>query len=436
MKFVLKVLASAVLAWSTFASAATLTGTITNGTTGKPSVGDDVVLIKFGQGMEEAARTKTDSNGKYTLTVPDDNGPHLVRDIHQGVTYNQMATPGANTLDLQVFDVAKKVSGITVNADVIRVQAEGNQLEGVRFFAVDNLATPPRTQMNDTNFEFYLPDGAEVDEGQAQTQDGRPVNSAPVPQGEKNRYAFLFPLRPGTTQFQVVFHMPYTGQLRIDPKSLYPAEHLMVMLPATMKFTPDPGATYQSMKDPHQADASVQVASKTKPGQTFAFTVSGTGTINDTQQGQDQGQGGAAQGQDGQGSGGATSAADSRPGGGLGPPIDAPDPLQKYWPAILGGFAVLLVGGAVFTMKRPKTAAPANYAASEDLMEAPVTAPVAPQSQASSHSARLLDALKEELFQLEVDRKQGKMTQAEYDQAKSALDQTLDRALKRQAEQK
>jgi hypothetical protein len=436
LKFVLKVLASAVLALSTFASASTLSGTVTNGTTGKPSVGDDVVLIKFGQGMEEAARTKTDANGRFTLTVPEDGGPHLVRDIHQGVTYNQMATPGTTTVDLQVFDVAKKVSGITVNADVIRVQAEGTQLEGVRFFAVDNLATPPRTQMNDTNFEFYLPDGAEVDEGQAQTQGGQPVNSAPVPQTEKNRYAFMFPLRPGTTQFQVVFHMPYAGQLRIDPKSLYPAEHLMVMLPATMKFTPEPGASYQAMKDPHQADASVEVASKTKPGQTFAFTVSGSGTINDTQQGQDQGQG-QGQGQDAQAAsnGGATSAADSRPGGGLGPPIDAPDPLQKYWPAILGGFAVLLVGGAVFTMRRSKTAAPVEYA-SEDLVEVPVASPMAMQSQASTHSARLLDALKEELFQLEVDRKQGKMTQAEYDQAKSALDQTLDRALKRQAESK
>src|SRR6185437_734685 len=104
-----------------------------NGTTGKPSVGDDVVLIKFGQGMEEAGRTKTDANGKYTLNVPDDGGPHLVRDIHQGVTYNEMATPGTTTVDLQVYDVAKKVPGVTVNADVIRLQAESNQLEGVRF---------------------------------------------------------------------------------------------------------------------------------------------------------------------------------------------------------------------------------------------------------------------------------------------------------------
>jgi hypothetical protein len=421
--FLAKVIALAALASSTLAAASTLTGTIKNGTTGKPSVGDDVVLIKFGQGMEEAARTKTDANGKYTFQLPDDGGPHLVRDIHQGVTYNQMATPSTTTLDLEVYDVAKKVSGITVNADVIRLQAEGNQLEGVRFFAVDNLATPPRTQMNDTNFEFYLPDGAEVDEGQAQTQNGQPVNSAPVPQSTKNRYAFLFPLRPGTTQFQVVFHMPYNGEAKIDPKSLYPSEHLMVMLPATMKFTPAVGASYRAMKDPHQSDANLQVASKAAPGQSLAFTISGTGTIQDTQQ----------NGDDQNGDGQATAAGDSRPGGGLGPPIDAPDPLQKDWPWILGGFGVLLVGGAIYTMKRPQAASAPDLASSDLDLQPTATQPV--QAVPPNASTRLLEVLKEELFQLEVDRKQGKMTQAEYDQAKAALDQTLDRALKRQAAQ-
>jgi len=40
---------------STVASAQTLNGTLRNGTTGKPAAGDDIVLIKLAQGMEEAA---------------------------------------------------------------------------------------------------------------------------------------------------------------------------------------------------------------------------------------------------------------------------------------------------------------------------------------------------------------------------------------------
>jgi hypothetical protein len=43
----------------------------------------------------------------------------------------------------------------------------------------------------------------------------------------------------------------------------------------------------------------------------------------------------------------------------------------------------------------------------------------------------LLEALKEELFQLEVEHKQQRISQSEYEEAKAALDQTLARAVKR-----
>jgi hypothetical protein len=46
----------------------------------------------------------------------------------------------------------------------------------------------------------------------------------------------------------------------------------------------------------------------------------------------------------------------------------------------------------------------------------------------------LLEALKEELFELEVEHKQGKISQQEYEKAKAALDGTLERAIKREAQ--
>ena len=45
----------------------------------------------------------------------------------------------------------------------------------------------------------------------------------------------------------------------------------------------------------------------------------------------------------------------------------------------------------------------------------------------------ILDALKEEIFELELEHKQGRISDQEYHQAKAALDQTLERALKREA---
>ena len=50
--------------------------------------------------------------------------------------------------------------------------------------------------------------------------------------------------------------------------------------------------------------------------------------------------------------------------------------------------------------------------------------------QTARPTSMLMEGIKEELFQLEVERKQGQISQAEYEKAKSALDQTLERALK------
>jgi hypothetical protein len=400
------------------AASQTLTGTVTNGTTNKPASGDDVVLLSLMNGMQEAGRTQADAKGNFSLKL-DGSGPHLIRVIHQGVTYHRMAPPGTTSVEVQVFDVAKKVAGIQVTADVMRFQAQGNDLGGVRLFAVNNTSNPPRTQMNDQNFEFYLPEGSQIDQSMAQTAGGQPINSAPVPQKEKNRYAFIFPLRPGETQFQVAFHLPYSGQASINPRAIYGAQHFVVMVPKSMQFTAGQGTAFVAMNDPRQPDAVVQVVSNTTVGQPLDFSVSGAGTLADA-------------GDDNAGAptpatSGPVAGRDSRPGGGLGPPIDAPDPLEKYRWYILGGFGVVLAAGAIFVVGRSRTTVPQFASAEIDVVDLPATA----RPPAANRSALLLDALKEELFQLEVEHKQGKISQAEYERAKAALDQTLERALKR-----
>jgi len=421
-------------------AAQTLTGTVTNGTTGKPAAGDEVILINLANGMDVAGNTKADSSGKFSFKLIGGPGPHLIRAVHQGVTYHQMAPPGVNTADVSVYDVATKVTGLSVTADVIRFQADSGTMQGVRLFVVNNASSPAKTQMNDHNFEFYLPPGAKIEQLQARAPNGQPIAAEAAPQADKNRYAIVFPLRPGETQFQLEFTLPYSGEIKIDPKPLYPAEHLVVVLPKTMQFKAANPPSFQSMQDPSQGDSTVEVARETKPGQPLAFTLKGNGVITESP---GEVASGAAQRQDQQQPPGRDNrSSDNRPGGGLGAPIDAPDALQQYrWP-ILGGFAVLLaLGGWVVTKRQPVTSVAATSAAkpgaaSSDRSAAvhptPPTAAASASSTPVARSSMLLEALKEELFQLEVERKQGKITPADYEKARAALDQTLDRALKRQ----
>jgi hypothetical protein len=350
--------------------------------------------------MEEVGHAKTDAQGKFSFTFADADSPHLVRAIHQGVMYHQPAPPGANSVDLTVYDVSTKVSGVHAVADLMYLQATQGKLGVTRIFAVDNTSKPPVTQMNDANFEFYVPVSAEIDDAQAQTQGGQGVNIAPTPQAEKGRYAFVFPLRPGQTQFQVSYHLTYSGKATVDPRLIYPLQHFVAILPRTITFAPAQSGVYQDNQPPDQPDAIAEVASNPKPGQKLAFEISGDGMLkSQDEQASNQVSGPAA-------------STDNRPGGGLGPPIEAPDPLDKYRNLILAVFGVVLVAGAIYITQRSRSSQ-------------------ASPAMASSHSGQLLEALKEELFQLELEHKQGQITDQEYAKNKSALDQTLARAIKR-----
>lgn len=383
---------------SALASAATVSGTVTNGTNGKPAAGDEVVLIKLSSGMEEVGHTKTNAEGKFTFNVQEANSPYLVRAIHQEVTYHVPAPPGTNSVDVTVYDVAPKVEGVRAVADLMYLQAGQGSLGVTRVFAVDNNSKPPRTEMNDAPFEFYVPEGAQIDQAQAQTAGGEPLNVSPTPQAQKNRYSFDFPLRPGQTQFQVTYHLPYNGKATIDPRLIYPLQHFVVILPKSISFNAAQSGIYENKQAPNQPDAIAEIASSPQPSQRLEFDISGEGTL---------------QGQDQEASNG--SAGDSRPGGGLGAPIEAPDPLDKYRGYILGGFGVVLVAGAIYMVNR-----------SRSQQASPAATP-----GAVSTGNKLLDGLKEELFQLEMEHKRGQISDEEYTRTKSALDQTLTRAIKR-----
>ena len=435
------------LTFLAYAHSESLTGTVTNGTSGKPAAGAEVTLIKLANGMEEAGNTKADSKGKFSFKLDDAGGPHLVRATFQGAQYFKMAPPGTTAADLTVYDSAKNVEGMHYTVDFLRLEVAGDQLRATRTFVMDNQSKPPKTQMSDATFEFYLPDGAQIDSSQALGPGGRSVNVATSQLTEKNLYGISFPIRPGETKMQVAFHLPYSGSLELNPKSKYELQHFVVMVPKTMTFEAKSTA-FQTVKDgPGSGQANVQVSTNAKPGQSLAFKISGSGSLPPETENAGSGasngpaEGGGASGGEGM---------PNRPGGGLGPPSDAPDPLQNFRWWILGTFGLVLIGGGIYVTMRNKqvalagggSLAPAtatNFAPAysappvtraAELASARTAAPV--MAGAGSASV-LMQAMKEELFQLEMDRHQGAISKDEYESTKAALDQTLARAIQRES---
>ena len=405
-------------------SAQTITGTVTNKTTNKAAAGDDVVLIRLAQGMQEAARTKTDSRGHYSIALPDP-GLHLVRVTHDKANYFQPAPPGTTTVNLDVYNAAAKVEGVVGEAEVMRLQTDetGKTLRVVENFFVRNDSSPPMTQFSDRPFEFFLPPGAVVEGSAALAPAGMAVQASPVPLGDPDHYAFIFPIRPGETRFQVSYHLPYSGSLQLTPKPVTTVDTIAVILPKSMTFKGGNATPYSSVQD--EVSGQTYVARNVSPSQPLSFTVSGTGQMPRDSQAPAAGEGAGQAGADAQG----TAASDTRPGGGLGNPVDpgaSNDPWAKYRWWIIGGLGLALAAGAGVMLKRP-TGEPAG-AAREVLPEGTGIA-----THAAGAPGTILSALKEELFTLETERLQGTVTEAEYSEHKTALEQVLRRALQRSA---
>jgi hypothetical protein len=459
-------LATALLALAPAALAASITGTVTNGTVNKPSAGDDVILISLAQRMQEAGRTKTDARGHYSLDLPSSEGPqsmHLIRVDHEKAAYFQPAPPNTTHVDIQVYDVAPTVAGITTEADVMRIETDPQGLKVTQSYFIKNDSHPPRTQFSAHSYDIYLPPNAKIEGAAAMGPGGMPVAASPAPAGEKGHYTYLFPLRPGETQFQVSYRLPYSGSMSFAPRTASGADNVVVMLPKSMNFKAAAGTPYQTIND--DLNAQTFVAKNVSASQPLDFAISGSGALPRDVQAQGSANQPGAQAGNPQANG----ADDNRPGGGLGAPIDTPDPLNKYKWWILSGIGLLMATGAAFFLRKP-VAVPATAGGTMPGIGGPGIGggpgdPVlghglppgsSPGSSLGSSlatggssvatgraagaahggapaagNAAVLTALKDELFTLETDRMEGKLTEDEYTAHKQALEIVLRRALSR-----
>jgi hypothetical protein len=378
------------------AFAAQITGTVTNGTTNKPSSGDEVVLLSLASRMDEVAKTKTDSKGHYALNVPDDGSQHLVRVSRQSVNYFKAAPPGVTSVDVTVYDAATQVEGLVTDAIVFHVQASGGSMDVQELYILNNQSQPPRTKIGNQTFAVTLPDGAQIGDASLTNPGGMPVTVAAVPSGAKDRYAYDFAIKPGQTRFEVNYKMPYSGSHEFSLKPESPLSELGVLLPKSMKFT---GTSPTFSQDRDEEGLAVFFAKNLPPNQEVKFSVSGEGLIANASQGGDPGQ----------------------PTGGSSASI--PNSSRGISGALwfVAGALVILIGGGAFVMWRKSKAA---KAAVQDPKAAKAASKAKAQAQAqvAKPQGDMLDVLKDELFQLETDRVSGKISQEEYEKSKAGLD--------------
>ncbi len=417
------------------ALAATITGTVTNRTTNRPAAGVPVTLLQ--QGMTELATATTDAKGQFSINAPA-AGPYLLRVTQDGAAYYKSATEG-QPVDVDVYSVGAHVAGVTTEVLMLRAQTDvsGGTLNVTEDFVVKNASKPAMTQYSKAPFDVYLPPGAIVEATAAKGPNGMPTAEDLTPQAEKGQYSVMFPIKPGETQIEIAYHLPYTGNLKMNLKLAGQTDMFAVSLPKSMTFTA--ATDGQFIPANGDASASTYLVRNVKPGQMVGFAIGGSGQLpRDTQATDQGGQPGAAGGADGS----VGAPVDNAPGKGLGNPLDpngTREPVSnkyKWW--IMGGLGLLLVAAAGVLLRKPVVAPVVGAAASQDVVNPTGTRAVTVSSlpvvpSAGGHQAQLMQVLKEELFGLETDRLQGLVNEADYLQSKAAIELILRRALQRGA---
>jgi hypothetical protein len=372
----------------------------------------DVILIQLQGGMETVANTKTDAQGRFHLeNAALGQRPMLVRAVYHGVNFHEAVPPGTNTVQVEVFDSTRDARGVSFPSRVIVFQPNGSSLLVGEEYSVQNSSKPPMAYFKaDGNFEFDIPEKAELQQVAAWGPAGMPTVQAPIERGA-NRFAIAYAFRPGENGVRLAYQIPYpSSEATLRLKSPYATGHVIVLAPPSVQVS---GVGLQLSGS--EQGMSMYAHDALAAGTPLEISVSGTAPPPSASGPGDGGPGSP------EANGGAVQVMPSR--------------LETLaWP-LVGGFAALFALLAFFLFRRP-LAATAGEAAMH-------TGPPAAQGQrphpaATSATAAApamdtldrevgtsLDALRETLFRLELRRQAGTISEEEYSRKRAEAERIL-----------
>ena len=409
--------------------AATLTGTVRNGTTGQPAAGVDVVLIALQGGMETVANTRTDAQGRFTLDNPAiGTQPMLVRALYRGVNFHASLPPGRTTAEIEIFDPTRDPRVLQIATRLVVFQPNGATLLVGEEYNINNNSKPPAAFFKlEGTFDFEVPTGAALGQVSAWGPSGMPVVQGTIDRGPQ-RYSVAFAFRPGESGVRFSYQVPYAeNAVRLRLPAAQAAARVVLLAPPTMKVTGD-GFAPAGTQDGWSVYARDSVAG----GSFFDVVVSGTAPPPPSESSAGQG----------------TAAAR---------PVSTevlPTRLGNLQWILVIGFAALFLIGVIFLWRRPVAvspdgvtapipSAPSSRAASTADRSSDFTRPPAPHrtdppptppppASASAGMSDLdrqvtgsLDELKDTLFRLELRRQAGTISDADYHRERSRIESRL-----------
>jgi hypothetical protein len=388
------------------ARAGQLHGTVKNGTTGKAAAGIEVVLIQLQGGMQPVANSQTDAQGQFSFDNPSVGAqPMLVRAVYKGINFHQPVPPGRSDVEVSIFEPSKDSKTISVASRIVFFQPSGANLTVAEEYSIQNNSQPPQAYFRpDGNFVFVIPDNAKLQQVAASGPTGMPVVQAPIDK-KKGKYAIAYALRPGQNTVRYSYEVPYPGNsATVKVATIYPEARLLVVASPTLQVSGD------GLQSGGQEQGMSVYGRETVPASNV-MTVSVSGTAPPLQ----------------------NAASDSGAGGRDAQDTQAPAPAANIqsipgrldvlkWPLIAGFVGIFALGAMLLARKPVAAVAGSVPAARAPADSGPASTPLAQVDGAVGGS---LDALKDQLFRLELRRQAGTISEAEYAQERARAEKVL-----------
>ena len=401
---ILVALASALL-FAASARAGQLHGTVKNGTTGKAAPGIEVILIQLQGGMQPVANSKTDAQGQFSFDNPSLGAqPMLVRAVYKGINFHQPVPPGRSDVEVSIFEPSKDPKTISVASRIVFFQPSGENLTVGEEYSIQNNSQPPQAYFRpDGNFEFVIPDNAKLQQVAASGPTGMPVVQAPIDKS-KGKYAIAYALRPGQNIVRYSYEVPYTGNAAtVKLATVYPSARLLVVASPTMQVSGD------GLQSGGQQQGMSIYGRENVPASTVV-AVSVSGTAPPLQAG-------------GSESGGAQGAPEAQSAAPAASVQSIPGRLDVLkWPLIAGFVGIFALGAMLLARKPVMAVAGGGVAASGTATSAPKSNAL---SQVDAAVGTSLDALKDQMFRLELRRQAGSISEEEYAQERTRAEKVL-----------
>ena len=419
----LGLVAAAVLLVVASAQAGTLRGTVKNATNGKPAAGVEVILLQLQDGMQPVANAKSDAQGQFTFENDALGGqPMLVRAVYKGINFHQPVPPGRSEVEVEIYESSKDPKTISVSSRIIFFQPNGANLTVGEEYSIQNNSQPPQAYFKpDGDFDFAIPEEGHLQQVAVSGPAGMPVVQLPMDK-KKGRYSIAYAFRPGQNTVRYSYEIPYPNNAAtVKVPMTYSVARLLVVAPPSVQVSGDglqAGGQEQGMSVYGRENVAANEVIEVSLSGTAPPLAADNGGVADS----------GPQGRDAQ---------SAAPVGNIQQIPGRLDVLK--WPLIVGFLGLFALAALLLSRKQVVAvnggiavdvlAAPASKKTSNKTgrSAAAVTtgAAASPLANVDAAVGLSLDALKDQLFRLELRRQAGTISEQEYAQERARAEKVL-----------